>query len=63
MQANFSNALKYANASLAMQQALFGGDNERLWRDYFLIGKIHYFNGKPEDGLKFLIRAKGLAKV
>jgi hypothetical protein len=29
-----------------MQQALFEGDSEPLWRDYYLVGKIHFLNGR-----------------
>lgn len=46
-----------------MQQNLFGGDNEQLWKDYFLIGKIHFVNSHPEDSLSYLIKAKELVKV
>jgi tetratricopeptide (TPR) repeat protein len=60
----YSKALKYANSSLSMQQAIFGNDNnENLWRDYFLIGKIHYVNSKPEEALNYLVKAKELVKV
>jgi hypothetical protein len=43
----YAKALKYANASLDMQQAIFGGNCEQIWKDYFLIGKIHFLNAKP----------------
>jgi hypothetical protein len=32
-----------------MQQALFEGDSEPLWRDYYLVGKIHFLNGRMEE--------------
>jgi hypothetical protein len=63
MQIYYSKALKYATASLHMQQALFEGDSEPLWRDYYLIGKIHYFNSRIEEALTYLTKAKGLVKV
>ncbi len=59
----YTKALKYATASLNMQQALFEGDGEPLWRDYYLIGKIHYVNGRIEEALTYLTKAKSLVKV
>jgi tetratricopeptide (TPR) repeat protein len=63
MQIYYSKALKYATSSLNMQQALFEGDCEPLWRDYYLIGKIHYFNNHIEESLTYLTKAKNLVKV
>jgi hypothetical protein len=46
-----------------MQQSLFGGDCEQLWKDYFLIGKIHFLNNRLQDSLTFLTKAKALVNV
>ena len=39
------------------------GDNTHVWRDYFLIGKIHYLNNHQKEALPFLTQAKHLVKV
>jgi hypothetical protein len=59
----YGSAIKYAQASLDMQQSLFGGDCEQLWKDYFLIGKIHFLNNRLQDSLTFLTKAKALVNV
>lgn len=63
MQIYYSKALKYATTSLDMQRALFEGDSEALWRDYYLIGKIHFFNSHVDEALTYLTKAKNLVKV
>ena len=40
----YKKATGYASASLAMQRNLFEGEREAMWKDYFLLGKIHYVN-------------------
>ena len=45
-----------------MQQKIFGGDNELLWKDYFLIGKIHYINNKKAEALDSLVRSRKLMR-
>jgi hypothetical protein len=34
-----------------------------MWRDYFLIGKIHFANTRSDEALKFLVKAKDLVRV
>jgi hypothetical protein len=41
-----------------MQKLLFEGDCEALWKDYFLIGNIHYQNNSIDEALKPFLRAK-----
>ena len=44
----YDKAIYAANASLSMQLALFQGDNSCVWRDYFLVGKIHFVNNNSQ---------------
>lgn len=46
-----------------MQQALFEGDHEEIWKDYYLIGKIHFLNSRQEESLSYLVKAKNLVRV
>jgi hypothetical protein len=59
----YGTAIKYAQASLDMQLLLFGGECEHLWKDYFLIGKIHFLNNRTPESLTFLTKAKGLVNI
>ena len=34
-----------------------------MWRDYYLIGKIHFFNSHVDEALTYLTKAKNLVKV
>ena len=55
---HFDIAIKYAQDALEMQRKIFGGENENLWKDYFLLGKI-YFNSKNiEMAMKYLFKAR-----
>lgn len=38
----YMKAVTMASSALEMQLALFGGDSEPIWKDYFLLAKIHY---------------------
>jgi hypothetical protein len=35
-------AVAFGTTSLQIQLALFGGDSEPIWKDYFLLAKIHF---------------------
>ena len=43
-----------------MQQSLNQGDNEWMWKDYYLIGKIHALNSNFEAAFPLLIKARQL---
>lgn len=63
MQFHYSKALQYANDSLKMHRILFEGDSEPIWRDYYLIGKIHFINNRSDEALSSLSKAKALVKA
>jgi tetratricopeptide (TPR) repeat protein len=56
----YSKALSHASESLEMQQILNQGDSEWMWKDYYLIGKIHALNRNYEPAFPFLQKAKEL---
>lgn len=58
----YTRALQYANDSLKLQRTLFEGDSEPIWRDYYLVGKIHFINSRGDDALTYLSKAKALVK-
>jgi hypothetical protein len=63
MQFHYSKALQYATDSLKIHRVLFEGDSEPIWRDYYLIGKIHFINNRSEESLNYLNKAKALVKA
>jgi hypothetical protein len=40
-----------------MQISLFGDEEEPLWKDHFLLGKIHYLRQHYQEALPHLKRA------
>jgi tetratricopeptide (TPR) repeat protein len=58
-----AQAIDYAMSSLHMQLSLFDGEEEPLWKDYFLLGRIHFLSRHYEDALPHLKRAKELVRV
>jgi tetratricopeptide (TPR) repeat protein len=59
----YSKALQFASESLKMHRILFEGDSEPIWRDYYLVGKVHYINNRLEEALNHLSKAKALVKA
>ena len=43
-----------------MQQVMNGGDSGWMWKDYYLVGKIHAINNNMESAFPMLIKAKDL---
>ena len=47
-----------------MQKKVFGNDNEALlWKDYFLLGKIHFTSKNIEQAMTYLIKSRQMLKV
>ena len=46
-----------------MQKKVFGGDNEALWKDYFLLGKIYFTNKNVEQAMKYLLKSRDMIRV
>lgn len=61
---HFNYALRYAQDSLEMQKKVFGNDNEALlWKDYFLLGKIHFTSKNIEQAMTYLVKSRQMLKV
>lgn len=59
----YSKAVSHAVESLEIQQSLNQGESEWMWKDYFLIGKIHFSNNNFQNALPPLLKAKQLVVV
>ncbi|MCB0369731.1 MAG: hypothetical protein KDD45_09905 [Bdellovibrionales bacterium] len=46
-----------------MQRKIFGGENEALWKDYFLLGKIYFTNKNVEQAMKYLSTARQMVRL
>lgn len=57
----YSKAVSHANEALEIQQQLNQGESEWMWKDYYLIGKIHFINNSFQNALPPLMKAKQLA--
>lgn len=60
----YARAVAHAQAALEMGRTLReGGSEAELWRDYYLLGRIHFVNLRCEEALPLLRRAKELVAV
>ena len=59
----YMKAVSMSTAALEMQLALFGSDSEPIWKDYFLIAKIHYGHENYQEAMSCFIKAKKLVNT
>jgi hypothetical protein len=60
---HFDIAIKYAQDSLDMQRRIFGGENEALWKDYFLLGKIYFTHKDIDQAMKYLLQSRQMIRL
>jgi len=46
-----------------MQKKVFGGESEALWKDYFLLGKIHFTSKNVEQAMKYLVKSRDMVRL
>ena len=56
----YTRAISHATEALEMQQIIQQGDSESMWKDYYLVGKIHFLNNNFQNAVPSLLRAKEL---